>query len=462
MQFLKCVLAFLLSSRLLCLPSLTITDNGRLYQATIEQYLAPESIEELKQIILKASSERKTISFAGQRHSQGGHTFCENGLTVDMRSLNHILKIDPEKKTIVVEPGVTWEQIQDAINPYGLAIKVMQASNIFTVGGSLSVNAHGRDPRYGTLIETIRSIKVMKADGIIVTASPYENEDLFKSVIGGYGLIGAIIQAEIELTDNVVYRKEANVVSIQDYPTYFRENILANRGVGLHFARMSLSKKNYLQDLIAVSYIEDDQASCNSLLNAEDHLFQNQIKLFFLRNFEFVKTLRWPLEISAESKEQIITRNQAMRPPVKCLTNNSSYTTDILQEYFVPLDQFVNFTQALQEISQKENINLLNVTIRYVPKDTSSYLPYAQENSFAFVLYINQKFAETPKAIRSTQQLIDAALSCRGTYYLPYQLYATKEQFQATYPTMPFLLQQKQIHDPQTAFSNTFYQAYAN
>lgn len=50
---------------------------------------------------------------------------------------------------IRVQSGATWAQIQDYINPYGLSIRVMQSSNIFTIGGSLSSNVHGRDLRHG-------------------------------------------------------------------------------------------------------------------------------------------------------------------------------------------------------------------------------------------------------------------------------------------------------------------------
>lgn len=218
----KC-LALLLVIPLL-LNATLVTDNGRIYSAQIEQYLQPTSIEALQEQIRQASLEGKTISFAGQKHTQGGHTFCENGIVIDMKPLNKIVSIDPNAKLLRVQAGATWEEIQDAINPYGLAVKVMQASNIFTVGGSLSANAHGRDPNYGTLIETVRSILVVKADGSIVTASRTQNSDLFRAAIGGYGFFGAILEAEIELTDNVVYRKhDATPEQMQKaYPEYLQ------------------------------------------------------------------------------------------------------------------------------------------------------------------------------------------------------------------------------------------------
>ena len=72
----------------------------------------------------------------------------------------------------------------------------MQSSNIFSVGGSISVNAHGRDPRYGPLIETINQMKIMLFNGVVKTIGPNQNTDLFQAITGGYGLLGIILEAE--------------------------------------------------------------------------------------------------------------------------------------------------------------------------------------------------------------------------------------------------------------------------
>ena len=61
-----------------------------------------------------------------------------------------------------------------------------------------------------------------------------------------------------------------------------------------------------------------------------------------------------------------------MRPEVAFLQYNSPYDTDILQEYFVPVAQFVPFTDAIRAIFLNDKVNLLSVTIRYLPKNTES------------------------------------------------------------------------------------------
>ena len=76
----------------------------------------------------------------------------------------------------------------------------MQSTDIFTVGGSIAVNAHGMDHRAGSVARTIRAMRVMLPDGTIQTASPTENTELFHLVIGGYGLFGIVLNATLEIT----------------------------------------------------------------------------------------------------------------------------------------------------------------------------------------------------------------------------------------------------------------------
>src|SRR5258707_1410572 len=117
-----------------------------------------------------------------------------------MRQFNRIIDFSPAAKTITVQAGVRWRQIQEHIDPANLAVKIMQSYANFTVGGSLSVNAHGRYVGLGPIILSVKSLKVVLADGTIVEASPISNADIFNGVIGGYGGLGVVVQAALELT----------------------------------------------------------------------------------------------------------------------------------------------------------------------------------------------------------------------------------------------------------------------
>ena len=154
---------------------LLIHDVSRLFPAHVKEIVQGQEEEALIAAVKIARDKDLKISIAGSKHSQGGHAFYKDSVWLDMGTYNKVLELDEDRKTITVQSGTTWKQIQNFINPYGLSIKVMQSSNIFTVGGSLSSNVHGRDPKYGTIIETIDSFRLLTADGHIKKVSRTEN-----------------------------------------------------------------------------------------------------------------------------------------------------------------------------------------------------------------------------------------------------------------------------------------------
>src|SRR6185295_4661604 len=105
--------------------------------------------------------------------------YTAGGVVLNMRGFNQVLAIDSGALTVTVESGATWDELQRALAPRGLAIKVMQSSNIFTVGGTLSANAHGRDLDVTQVVEVVQRFRLLLADGTIVEVSREKNAELF-------------------------------------------------------------------------------------------------------------------------------------------------------------------------------------------------------------------------------------------------------------------------------------------
>src|SRR5260370_38970973 len=87
------------------------------------------------------------VCMMGTGHNLGGHAFVNGATVLDMRQFNRVISLDKDRKRITVECGITWDKIQRAVRPAGLALKAMPSDTIFTVGGSLAANAHGVAPR---------------------------------------------------------------------------------------------------------------------------------------------------------------------------------------------------------------------------------------------------------------------------------------------------------------------------
>ncbi|HMJ19328.1 MAG TPA: FAD-dependent oxidoreductase, partial [Gemmatimonadaceae bacterium] len=120
--------------------SVRVTEVTHLYPVLMRQVVAPRTVQEIAAAV---KSSPGPISIGGGRNSMGGQTATPDGLQIDMRNFRGIVAFDSAARTITVHSGTRWREVQDTIDKYGLAVKIMQTYNTFTVGGALSVNAHG-------------------------------------------------------------------------------------------------------------------------------------------------------------------------------------------------------------------------------------------------------------------------------------------------------------------------------
>lgn len=448
----------------LTVSGVEINDISNLNATSVARIVYPCTIQELIEMVNAAQKDGLKISMAGKRHSQGGHAFYEGNVVIDMNKLNKIIHLDPSNKLITVEPGVTWKQIQLYCNPHNLALKVTQTASIFTVGGSLSVNCHGRDPHYGPLIETIKAFRILLADGSIVSASREENQELFSLAIGGYGLFGIITEVDISLTQNDIYDKNSKTVSIKDYPAFVKKNIINNPDVGLHYGQIVLTGEK----IVAVTYTKAAKYDKKALrIEKERGVLFAKWALAMRRNYRTLNVLgrffEWPSAALRESNSQTTCRNNAMQHPVESLEYVSEENTDLLQSYFIPVDALPDFIHSFKKLIKNKKITLLNLLIRYIPKDTQSFLRYATQDYFEIVVFTNIK--RSPESVsytqRWTQKLIDIVLDLKGRYYLPTQLFASDAQLKRAYPMIEDFFAKKREYDPQELFFNTFYKRYA-
>src|SRR6185503_5752161 len=147
--------------------SVQVNEVTRLYPVTMERVVTPHSVEDIANAVRASAGP---VSIGGGRYSMGGQTAVPDGVQIDMRSYHGVISLDTAARVVVVKAGTPWRELQQVIDPAGLAVKIMQTYNTFTVGGALSVNAHGRYVGQGPLVRSVRQITVVLADGSIVTA----------------------------------------------------------------------------------------------------------------------------------------------------------------------------------------------------------------------------------------------------------------------------------------------------
>jgi FAD/FMN-containing dehydrogenase len=420
----------------------------------------PQSTEEVVEAIAQYQG---SISVGGGHFSMGGQTASPSSLHLDMRQMNKVIWFSPIKKTIRVQAGIRWCDIQRFIDPHDLSVKIMHAAATFSVGGSLSVGVRGRYMGLGPVILSVRSFTVVLANGEIVQATSAIRTDIFYAVIGGYGGLGVIVEVELDLADNVKVKRLAMKMSVTDYLAHFKAKVRLSTEAVFH--NVDLYPPHY-QRARSVTWMKTDEPTTDSrrLQSGGQHSAINRYFVWAVTETPFGK---WRREFIIDPilywSRKVHWRNfEASYDVAELEPASRKRTTYVLQEYFVPVEQFENFVPKMAEILQRHKVNALNVSVRHALKDPGSLMAWSRSETFAFVLYYKQRTRDSARTRVAvwTRELIDAAISVGGTYYLPYQPHATTEQFHAAYPRARELFALKRKFDPNFRFRNVLWDTY--
>jgi FAD/FMN-containing dehydrogenase len=440
--------------------SVRITEVTRLYPVTMERVVTPRTTEDIANAV---KSSPGPVSIGGGRYSMGGQTATPDGLQIDMRDYHGVLSLDSAAKVVVVRSGTRWRELQEVIDKAGLAVKIMQTYNTFTVGGALSVNAHGRYIGQGPLIRCVRQITLVLADGSVVTASPTQNPELFFAAVGGYGAVGVIADVTLDLADNARVRREDEKLPASSYLTWFRQHVRDDPAAIFHNA--DIYPPDY-EDVHVVSYKTTylPVTVPDRLLPQDQHAWSHRTVYSMITGWPKGKWMREHIVDPLIFRGNPVTwRNYEASYDVSELEPNSrERDTYVLQEYFVPVDSLMVFLPRMRRVLQSRDVNAVNVSIRHALPDHGSYLAWAPNEVFAFVLYYKQRTdPESRRAVaRWTRELIDAVIASGGRYYLPYQPVATRAQFARAYPRSDSLFAVKRRIDPTGKFTNALWDLY--
>ena len=433
-----------------------------LYPVEVARVAAPRST---KDVVALVSAWPGKVAVGGARYSMGGQVAVQGGLHLDMRQMSELVWLRSADALVRVQAGMRWRDLQDHLDPLGLAVKTMQSYSNFTVGGSVSVNAHGRYVGHGPVGHSVRGLQLVLADGSVVEASRVANPDLFRAALGGYGAVGVITEVELELAQNVRIERLVEEVALADYTSHFKRRVVASSRAILHNADLLPPAFNAP---VSVTWL---RAEPDAPLTEQDSLVPRG------RGYRLEQNVIWALtELPGGDllRKSIVHPLLTSKPATKWLNHEASLdaaeleprtravSTYVLQEYFVPERNFLSFAEQMAKVLRERRVEALNVSIRHSPADRDALMPWAKEEVFSFVLYYKQRTWKTAQDEVGgwTRELIDAVLRHEGRYYLPYQLHATLPQFEAAYPEAKELRRVKRRYDPTGKLSNELWRRY--
>ena len=177
----------------------------------------PRSTEQVQAIVRWANQNKVALVPSGGRTGLSAAAVAANGeVVVSFDYMNKVLDFNEYDRTVVCQPGVVTEQLQNFADEHDLYYPVDFASaGSSQIGGNIGTNAGGiKVIRYGMTRDWVAGLKVVTGSGellelnkdLIKNATGYDLRQLF---IGAEGTLGFVVEATMRLT-----RKPSNLTAL--------------------------------------------------------------------------------------------------------------------------------------------------------------------------------------------------------------------------------------------------------
>ena len=446
----------------ICGWSKTVCANSRLY--------FPESINDVCQIISKSISNNQSISIKGAGLSYGDNFLNTNGVIICTENMNKIINFDSFSGQIIVQSGVTIEDIYLFCIGDGWLLPAMPGSRYVTIGGALGNNIHGKNSdKSGNIGEHVTSFKIILSSEEILECSRDQNSDIFYSAISGLGLIGVIIEIKLKMEkipSNYICGETARAKSIEDLIDIYENtrNISdysiatldaiskgASLGKGvLHFGSFinngDYSLKNHKIDKSRVFYV---LPRFLLIKFARTSIGIKSIEFFFrLHSAGYTSFLA--------KKKQIFSFSQYHFLMDRIVPDYNLFSKDGFYEYqaLIPKKHSKEGLRKLIEITHKYGYYSTMTSLKAYREQKESFVKSFHLNGYGITLDIKKVPNEIDNQRKMFLEMNDLVISYKGKQHLAKTPIIIQEQFESMYPSYQKLKECKLKYDKKNLFNN--------
>jgi FAD/FMN-containing dehydrogenase len=450
--------------------------HSRLNATVVRELAQPVTLDELRQLIQRAASERLAVSISGGRHAMGGQQFARGALHIDMSKLARVTALDRQRGVVTVEAGISWpaliEQLselqQGDAQPWSIVQKQTGADEL-SIGGAISANAHGRGLIFAPFVQDVLAFRLLQADGREIEVSRAKNAELFRLAAGGYGLFGVITTVDLRLQRRLKLRRDVAVLSLAEVPDAFA----ARSRDGYLYGDFQFKTDERAPDFLAVGVlsaykpVSDDTPMPADQRALSPAAWQQLFALGHLDKGRAYENYRdYYLSTSGQvywsDTHQLAYYDADFDTELRRLAPDYPTGSLMITELYVPMTKLAAFMDAVARDLRAHDGNLIYGTIRLIRRDDETFLAWARDDFACIVmnLRVEHSNAGVQKAELQFQRLIDIALDQGGSYFLTYHRWARKDQVMRAYPQFVEFLRRKRRYDPEERFQSEWYRHY--
>jgi FAD/FMN-containing dehydrogenase len=166
----------------------------------------------------------------GMGRSYGDCCLNEGGNLIDTTGMSGLVAFDKEQGIIRCEAGLDLAEILERIVPHGWFLPAVPGTKFVTVGGAIANDIHGKNHhRAGTFGCHVQQFQLLRSDGTMPLCSPERNYDLYRATIGGLGLTGLILWADIQLKPIKSPFIKMESIRFNNFDEFFEISEIANK-----------------------------------------------------------------------------------------------------------------------------------------------------------------------------------------------------------------------------------------
>src|SRR5512146_3208547 len=183
--------------------------------------MAESSEEVIETVRLCARYEVPFVPRGSGTSLSGGSLPVEDGIVIALNRLNRILRLDPEQRIAVVQPGVINLEVSRAAAPFGLYYAPDPSSqSVCTIGGNISFNSGGAHClKYGMTSNHILAVKAVLPDGEVIELGSESQESVGPDLVGLYVGAEGTFGVALEITLRLLPRPEAVRTVMAGFPS---------------------------------------------------------------------------------------------------------------------------------------------------------------------------------------------------------------------------------------------------
>jgi len=166
---------------------------SRTVQAQPVTLARPRDEAGVAEVVARAAAAGRTVRPVGSGHS-GSPVAAADDVSLDLRHLTGVRAVDPAQGLVAVGAGTRLDALSAGLLRLGLAVANLGDIDHQTLAGALATGTHGTGAAFGSLASGVRGLRLVLADGRVVTCSPTERPDLFAAAVVGLGAFGVVTE----------------------------------------------------------------------------------------------------------------------------------------------------------------------------------------------------------------------------------------------------------------------------